>query len=190
MNADPKNKSARSARLRVASWAEFRADLGALFGASLAFARCLCMTVTTLMVADTLAAAVSTTPEANAKSEDFTAGKKAIDEKRWSAAIEAFSKVVASGSQSADAHNYLGYAYRWQNLMPESLAAYRKALEIDPKHLGANEYLGQAYLRMDNKEQALVQLTRLKEICGACRESDDLASAINAASLNLSTTPK
>ena len=150
-------------------------------GASLIQAVCLmCLCSLSVPMSGAHSAAVSSTPAVNAKSEYFVDGKKALDEKRWSAAIESFNKEVASNPQSADAYNFLGYAYRWQNRMTESLAAYQKALEIDPKHLGANEYLGQAYLRLDNKDQALVQLAKLKEICGACKESDDLASAIQA----------
>jgi tetratricopeptide (TPR) repeat protein len=148
------------------------------------FALTLCSMVgTQLLIASTnpaLAAGAETNPLANARINDFSEGKKAIDEKRWDAAIESFNKVVAKDSKNADAYNFLGLAYRWQNRLEESLKAYRVALSLDPKHLGANEYLGQAYLKQGEKALAEAQLTKLKEICATCKETESLASALAA----------
>jgi cytochrome c-type biogenesis protein CcmH/NrfG len=126
------------------------------------------------------AAGTEATPRVNERITDFAAGKKALNEKRWAAAIDHFNAVVAKEPSNADAFNFLGYAYRWQNRLNESLAAYGKALSIDPKHLGANEYLGQAYLKQGDKGRAQEQLQKLQALCGTCQESDDLASAIKA----------
>jgi cytochrome c-type biogenesis protein CcmH/NrfG len=126
------------------------------------------------------AAGTETNAPANVRINDFSEGKKAIDEKRWDAAIEHFNKVVAKNAKNADAHNFLGLAYRWQNRLDDSLKAYRTALTLDPKHLGANEYLGQAYLKMGDKALAQAQLARLKELCSTCKETESLASALSA----------
>jgi cytochrome c-type biogenesis protein CcmH/NrfG len=126
------------------------------------------------------AAGTETNAPANVRINDFSEGKKAIDEKRWDAAIEHFNKVVAKDAKNADAYNFLGLAYRWQNRLEDSLKAYRTALGLDPKHLGANEYLGQAYLKMGDKTLAQAQLTRLKELCSTCKETESLASALSA----------
>jgi tetratricopeptide (TPR) repeat protein len=132
------------------------------------------------MANPSLAAMTESNAPANARVNDFSEGKKAIDEKRWDAAIEHFSKVIAEDSKNADAYNFLGLALRWQNRLDESLKSYKKALDLDPKHLGANEYLGQAYLKMGNKAQAETQLNKLKEICSSCKETESLASAVAA----------
>jgi cytochrome c-type biogenesis protein CcmH/NrfG len=126
------------------------------------------------------AAGSESTPSANARINDFTEGKKAIEEKRWDAALEHFHKVVAKDAKNADAHNYMGLAYRWQNRLDESLKAYQRALQLEPKHLGANEYLGQAYLKKGDKALAEAQLNKLKEICSTCKETESLASALAA----------
>ncbi len=115
---------------------------------------------------------------ANVRINDFAEGKKAIEEKRWDAAINHFSNVVAKDGKNADAYNFLGLAYRWQNRIEDSLSAYQAALKLDPKHLGANEYLGQAYLKMGDKTLAQAQLSKLKELCSTCKETESLASAL------------
>ena len=39
------------------------------------------------------------------------------------------------------------------------------ALGIDPKHLGANEYIGEAYLQLDRLPEAEQHLARLDSLC-------------------------
>ena len=72
----------------------------------------------------------------------------------------------------------LGYAFRWQNRMNESFAAYNKALELDPNHIGAHEYIGVAYLKAKQPDKAKDHLARLEKICGKnWEEYKDLAKA-------------
>jgi cytochrome c-type biogenesis protein CcmH/NrfG len=128
------------------------------------------------------AAAIQSTPQANAQSPEFAEGKKAVDEKRWQAAIEALEPFIRKQPNNADAHNLLAYAYRWQNRLDEAFKSYQAALRIDARHLGANEYLGQLYLKMNDKAKAHGQLAILRGICpSGCKEADDLASAIASA---------
>jgi tetratricopeptide (TPR) repeat protein len=126
------------------------------------------------------AAGTESNAPVNARINEFAEGKKAIDEKRWEAAISHFNKVVSKDPSNADALNFLGLAYRWQNRLDDSLKAYKAALKIDATHLGANEYLGQAYLKMGEKALAQAQLGRLKELCSTCKETESLASALAA----------
>jgi Flp pilus assembly protein TadD len=129
----------------------------------------------------TLAAGTEETPAANAEDADFAAGKKSIKSKDWQGAINAFSKVVARESQNADAHNYLGYANRNLGRMEESFKQYNIALKLDPKHKGAHEYIGVAYLKSNQPEKAKEHLASLEKICGKkCEEYEDLAKAIAA----------
>ena len=56
---------------------------------------------------------------------------------------------------------------------------YREALRLDPKHRGANEYIGEAYVLVGNKAKAQEHLAALERICGkGCEEYQDLARAI------------
>ncbi|MDI1237743.1 MAG: tetratricopeptide repeat protein [Polaromonas sp.] len=128
-----------------------------------------------------LAADFQATPVENARLDDFAAGKKAMDAKKWAEAASSFSKVVAQNPKNADAYNYLGYSNRWLGKYDEAFAAYNNALTLDPKHRGALEYSGIAYLKTGQKAQAEAQLARLQAICASCEETADLAKAIAAA---------
>ena len=141
--------------------------------------RLIALPVLSLALANAALAADSpTTPVENARIDDFAAGKKAIDAKKWAEAASSFSKVVAQNPKNADAYNYLGYSSRWLGKYDEAFAAYGKALALDPKHKGALEYSGIAYLKTGQKSQAEAQLARLQAICASCEETADLAKAI------------
>jgi hypothetical protein len=52
-------------------------------------------------------------------------------------------------------------------------------LDIDPKHRGAHEYVGEAYLLTNNLPKADEHLAALKQICGpGCEQYKDLAREI------------
>lgn len=125
------------------------------------------------------AAGTEATPDVDVEDKNYVAGKKAIEAKNWSAAIASFKKVVAVDASNADAHNYLGYAYRWTNKMEDSFKHYGIALKLDPNHRGAHEYVGQAYLKVGQPEKAKEHLAKLEKICGLkCEEYQDLAKAV------------
>ncbi len=126
-----------------------------------------------------LAADTPTTPEENVKIDDYAAGQKALKTKNWALAAASFKKVVADNPKNADAYNLLGYSSRWLGKYDEAFAAYDKALALDPKHKGALEYSGVAYLKVNQKAKAEAQLAKLKVICAACEETTDLAKAIS-----------
>ncbi|MFC3673913.1 tetratricopeptide repeat protein [Ferrovibrio xuzhouensis] len=112
---------------------------------------------------------------------DFTAGKAAIDRKDWAAAVPLFQKVVARDEKNADAFNWLGYALRNQGDYEKAFVAYNQALQINPKHRGAHEYLGEAYLKTDNLAKAEEQLKALDGLCTfGCPEYTELKNKIAA----------
>ena len=127
-----------------------------------------------------MAADSPTTTEENVKIDDYAVGQKALRAKNWGLAASSFKKVVASNPKNADAYNLLGYSSRWLGKYDEAFAAYDKALALDPKHKGALEYSGVAYLKVNQKAKAEAQLARLKSICVTCEETTDLAKAIAA----------
>ena len=85
------------------------------------------------------------------------------------AAIEGLSAGVA---------NLLGYANRKLGDKAKAMTYYTKALNIEPKHLGANEYMGELYLEMNDLPKAEERLAVLKNACGDCDEFDDLEDEI------------
>ncbi|MEK9971471.1 MAG: tetratricopeptide repeat protein [Ferrovibrio sp.] len=112
---------------------------------------------------------------------NFTEGKKAIDAKDWARAIPLFQQVVAKDDKNADAFNWLGYAWRNQGDYTQSFAAYEKALAVDPRHRGAHEYIGEAYLKTGNLAKAEEHLKRLDSICTfGCPEYRELKAKVAA----------
>ena len=105
----------------------------------------------------------------------------AIEAGDYSRAIGLLEKVIASDPQNADAWNFLGFSQRNLKRLDQALDAYRKALAIDPEHLGANEYLGELYLQTGDLEKAKERLEKLDDVCTfGCDEFDDLKQAIKA----------
>jgi tetratricopeptide (TPR) repeat protein len=111
----------------------------------------------------------------------YEQGVKAVKSADYKKAIKLFNKVVATKPTNADAWNYLGLSNRKLKKFDQALSAYQKALAIDPKHRGANEYLGELYLQTGEPEKARERLNKLDDICFfGCEEFDDLKAAILA----------
>lgn len=114
--------------------------------------------------------------------ERLTDARKAIDKGNWRDASYTLSVAVREEPNNADVHNLLGY-YNRKKPEPDLAKAfehYNTALKLNPKHKGAHEYLGEAYL-MDKKPlEAEKLLVALEKLCGnkTCEEYQDLAAAI------------
>ena len=63
---------------------------------------------------------------------------KAVKAADYATAISLLNGVVAEYPDNANAYNYLGYAHRKQNKFKAAFRHYSKALELNPKHVGAN----------------------------------------------------
>ncbi len=111
------------------------------------------------------------------------AARAAIAAKDWRKAIAELNGVVKSEPRNADAHNLLGYSHRKQATpnLAKAFEHYKTALQIDPKHLGAHEYIGEAYLMDKKPAEAEKHLTTLAQLCGnkTCDEYVDLAKALS-----------
>jgi len=109
----------------------------------------------------------------------YTNAKAMIEAKRYGEAIPLLQQVVAKDPKNADAYNLLGYATRKSGNPNGSLQYYTTALQIDPKNLGANEYIGEAYLMLNKLPQAEQHLARLDQLCMfGCVEYRTLKAAI------------
>ena len=110
---------------------------------------------------------------------DYAAGKMAISAKDWNAAIKALSSAALRDTRNADIQNYLGYAYRHTGKLDLAFRYYQRALQLDPRHRGAHEYVGEAYLIANNLPKAEEHLAALQRICLIpCEQYEDLKKAI------------
>lgn len=90
---------------------------------------------------------------------------------------------LAADPGNADLHNLYAYSLRKgaNPDMPLVFKHYGEALRIDPKHRQAQEYIGEAYLMVDNPVKAKEHLAALDKICFfKCEEYDMLKKAIAA----------
>lgn len=142
--------------------------------------------IATPVIAAVLAAGLTSPVLAMGKSDDgamskggYTEAEKAVKAREYRRAIGMLQAVVAKQPKNVDALNYLGYSHRQLGQYKQSLVYYRRALTIDPNHRGANEYLGQLYLRTGNVKGARAQLAKLEKICPrGCEERDSLRAAL------------
>jgi Flp pilus assembly protein TadD len=124
------------------------------------------------------ASSAAPAPKAN---PDFANAKAAIDKQDWPTAIALLNKVTAAEPKNPEAYNLLGYSVRKSGNPQASLQYYQYALSLDPKHLGANEYIGEAYLQLGDLAKAEEHLKRLDELCTfGCKEHTELKNAIAA----------
>jgi tetratricopeptide (TPR) repeat protein len=102
-----------------------------------------------------------------------------VENGQYQEAIIALEDFISDEKRNADAWNYLGYSQRKVGLLDESLKSYKKALKLDRKHLGANEYIGELYLMLNDPKKAKKHLKRLSKYCGDCEQYQDLDQAID-----------
>ena len=99
----------------------------------------------------------------------------------WAGAQSILREAIARDSRNADYHNMYAYAIRKGEKPDMSLVFkhYNEALALDPKHRGAHEYLGEAYLMVGNVAKAKEHLGVLDQLCFfPCDEFSDLKRAI------------
>jgi tetratricopeptide (TPR) repeat protein len=122
-----------------------------------------------------------TDPDLARRDADYAAGVQAVKDKRWPEAVAKLKVAERRNPDSADLHNFLGFAYRSQKQFEPAFAHYKRALEIDPRHRGAHEYIGEAYLMTNDLAGAQKHLELLRGICLlGCEELADLEKAIAA----------
>ena len=91
-------------------------------------------------------------------------------------AYDKFEKAYAKDKKNADILNYLGYTLRKTGDFEKAETYYLKGLELDTKHLGINEYLGELYVQTGRLELAK---ERLEVLSGCkCEEYEELKELI------------
>ena len=92
--------------------------------------------------------------------------------KLYSQAFKKFNTAYKSDKKNPDILNYMGFTSRKTGNFEEAEAYYLKGLDLDPKHKGINEYLGELYVQTNRIDKANERLAVLKN-CN-CEEYQDL----------------
>jgi len=113
---------------------------------------------------------------------DLTSVRAKIKAKDYTSALSEL-RDLAEDTQQADVYNLLGFTLRKTGDFKTSLTYYTKALELQPDHKAAREYLGELYVETGNLAKAKEQLAILAKLCpSGCEEREDLQKAISAKS--------
>jgi Flp pilus assembly protein TadD len=113
---------------------------------------------------------------------DLSSVRAKIKAKDYAAALTEL-RDIAEDTQQADVYNLLGFTLRKSGDFKTSLTYYTKALELQPDHKAAREYLGELYVETGDMQKAKQQLAILEKLCpGGCEERVDLQNAGSAKS--------
>ena len=104
------------------------------------------------------------------KLEKKDKGEKA--KKIYSQAFKKLNKAYKSDKKNPDILNYMGFTSRKSGNFKEAEDYYLKGLDLDPKHNGINEYLGELYVQTNRIDKAKERLAVLKN-CN-CEEYQEL----------------
>ena len=104
---------------------------------------------------------------------------KLIEQEKYDQAIEKLGKALSESPNDADLLNLVAFSHRKSGRFDTALEYYQKALALEPAHRGANEYLGELYLQLDQLDKARERLAVLDSECFfGCKEFDQLEEAI------------
>ena len=135
------------------------------------------------LLAPSYAAFPADTPDATPSRDPYIERyRSAADKQDWKAAAAVMRQAVEESPANPDYHNLYAYALRkgGSGQMDLVFKHYNEALRIDPKHKGAHEYIGEAYLMVGNVAKAKEHLGQLDKLCFfGCAEYNDLKRAIS-----------
>ena len=130
-----------------------------------------------------MAAPAADDPSAAPSDPVLAAARQAVAREEYAKAAAQMREAVAKAPANAEYHNLYAYALR-KGASPDMdlvFKHYHEALRLEPKHRGAHEYIGEAYLMVGNAAKAKEHLARLDRLCFfGCAEYTDLKRAIAA----------
>tara|TARA_Y100000766_G_scaffold190446_1_gene163684 strand:- start:52 stop:540 length:489 start_codon:yes stop_codon:yes gene_type:complete len=104
-------------------------------------------------------------------------GKIEKAEKRYQKAQKLLIKANKKNPKNVDTLNYLGFTTRKLGNFEQGEKYYLQGLDINPNHIGINEYLGELYVVTNRVDLAKQRLEVLKD-CN-CEEYSELEAVIN-----------
>jgi Flp pilus assembly protein TadD len=114
-----------------------------------------------------------------APQSEYALAKQAIKDGDYGIAIDKLTRLHEEDPNDADVLNLLGYGNRKTGNFDQARGYYLQALAIEPKHRGANEYLGELYLETEQLDKAEERLAVLDKACWlGCGEYTDLKKSI------------
>ena len=139
-------------------------------------------TLYTIIIAfllNTAFSAGSATDEKTNYGKDYKSAIKLIKKSKYDDAIDKLMALVdidTTDFTKADVFNEIGFAYRKSQDFDNASKYYDKALKLEPNHLGALEYQGEMYVDLGQKENALANLEKLRNLVG---EKDSYFKELN-----------
>ena len=144
---------------------------------------CVALAALTTMTSTGLWAAGGDSGAGSAPDAALIAVAQAEARKDWAGAAQLMKAALARDATVAEYHNRYAYALR-KGASPDMKLVfhhYREALRLEPKHRGAHEYIGEAYLMAGDLPGAKRHLAELDRLCFfGCDEYDELKKAIAA----------
>ena len=144
----------------------------------------------TIIIASALAGLPACECNQEGKSADPTQsllekGQAAFKQGKYDQAQQAYDEALKKEPRSAVIFNLKGMAYRFQynqlrsaDLKEKEIAAFKKAIEMDPKFIPALVNLGSTYYFSDQKKEAALQFKRALEIMPQHPEAEQLKKMI------------
>src|SRR6266446_5422566 len=112
---------------------------------------------------------------------DLASVRAKIKAKDYKGALAELTPMLAT-HQHADVYNLMGFSLRKTGDYKQAYTFYGKALDFDPEHKGALEYLGELYVETGEVEKARQNVALLKRLCpSGCEELSDLEQAVAGA---------
>ena len=118
---------------------------------------------------------ITSDSDANA---DYQKAQSAIAGADYKTAADLLQKVLTRQPDNPDVLNLMGFSERKMGESSTALMYYKKALDLQPAHIGANEYLGELYLELKQPDMAEQRLAVLQQVCGSCEEYTELKEKI------------
>ena len=118
---------------------------------------------------------ITSDSDANA---DYQKAQSAIAGADYKTAADLLQKVLTRQPDNPDVLNLMGFSERKMGESSTALMYYKKALDLQPTHIGANEYLGELYLELKQPDMAEQRLAVLQQVCGSCEEYTELKEKI------------
>ena len=84
--------------------------------------------------------------------------------KLYSQAFKKLNNAYKSDQKNPDILNYMGFTSRKTGNFKEAENYYLKGLDLDPKHNGINEYLGELYVQTNRIDKANERLAVFKKL--------------------------